>query len=421
MPVRPNQPFVGALSTRASSDPSKGHYYWFYRTVHDFQINQGESNPTVIGPIHAVADFILPFFNKDLHRLEFRLNPFVPFLYRFKDLERKLAKRLEITKATYFVYDGGLSDYWIVYGLALKFPQIIFVYNFHWADQWLALIESRRVSAVVVTRVLRSSLSHAPQNLRLSAETQVFASKLETLLRTNFEVFPIFSGVSNRAPTAWRDRPTEVLFLPQRYTELDFVARASQALKVAGLSAMVALRRDTWARWGNQASKDLLGDPTFLPLDEEAYGDLLFSSRVVVLPYNKPYFQWGSSGKFNEAIRNGCFPLVPAGTAISSQSSGPPREHEFVYGDEKSLVIRVQKVLNRDTPSHLSAVSVSDFISWMHCVPTSRSSSPLFTQRIIHLALLLTASLYREKSPWDELVRLLKLISYRSISFLKRL
>jgi len=389
--------FVGALSARASDDPSHGHYFWTYKAIHEEQARKGLGIPTVIGPKGTNAQFIEPFLSRKNSRKEFRVSPSLPFSYELGRLSKLVRLRRLEGISHYFSYDGGLSDFLITYWLALRNPGVHFTFNFHWADQWMSLLSSKRLSAALTRALLAQSLHNAPSNLRCSAETRPFAEELSSALGCEFSVFPIFSTNIPQKARPWERRSIDVLFLPQRRTEMDFVARASRALASSGISVLTALKPDTWTRWTGRHNSGGLGAPRFLPLESKEYEELLLSSRIVVLPYDKPYFRWGSSGKFNEAIAHGCFPLVPQGTAISSQSSGKSSLHEFAYPDEHSLVRLVTQVLSAQSPDDLVPVFLKDFLKWFGSFEISETPKPSALQIMPPGILFVAACFYREQ------------------------
>lgn len=389
--------FVGALSARASDDPSHGHYFWTYKSIHEEQARKGLGVPTVIGPKGTNAQFIEPFLSSEISRNEFRVSPSLPFSYELGRLSKLVSLRRLEGISHYFSYDGGLSDFLITYWLALRNPRVHFTFNFHWAEQWMSMLSSRRLSATLTRALLAQSLHNAPSNLRYSAETRPFAEELSSALGCEFSVFPIFSTIIPQKVRPWKRRSIDVLFLPQRRTEMDFVARASRALASSGVRVLTALKPDTWARWTGRQNSGGLGAPRFLPLESKEYEELLLSSRVVVLPYDKPYFRWGSSGKFNEAIAHGCFPVVPQGTAISSQSSGKSSLHEFAYPEEHSLVRLVTQVLSTPPPEDLVPVLLNDFLKWFASIEISETPKPSPLQIVPSWILFLAACFYREQ------------------------
>jgi len=84
-----------------------------------------------------------------------------------------------------------------------------------------------------------------------------------------------------------------------------------------------------------------------------------------VLPYLKEYFKWGSSGKFNEAIALGAFPMVPDETAIATQSNLNPHIHQF---SPEALEDTKEKIISRlaaGFPNDLNAIRYQDFAEWM--------------------------------------------------------
>ena len=388
--------FIGALSTRVSDNPSHGHYFWTYNAVHQNQSGKGLQVPTVIGPAIANAEFIEPFLKRTLSKNEFRVNPLLLLSYKLGRLSRLINKRRAEGIERYFLYDGGLSDYVMVSWLAMRNPRVHFTFNFHWADQWMSLLRSRKIPAIMTRALIRWTIREAPHNVRFSAETKPFARELESVFGHEFSVFPIFSTTVPQSYRPWNSRTVDVLFLPQRKTEMDFVARASSLLERNGVSVATALKLETWTRWTNRESLNTPESPTFLPLGAKEYEELLSSSRVVVLPYDKPYFRWGSSGKFNEAIAHGCFPLVPQGTAIASQSSGESALHEFIYPDEESLVEVVTRVLSNPTIADLVPILLTDFLGWMARPELPEAKKLQLNSVVAHVFLLLAASTYRD-------------------------
>lgn len=358
--------FVGAISTRASDNPENGHYFWTYRAIHQKQSQGGLDVATVIGPIQTEIDFIVPFFRGKITHTEFNVGITLPIKYRLHTLEGLLRERLPRGVKCYFCYDGGLSDFLVMYWLAYKLPDLDFVFNFHWADQWLALIQSTQLSSLLGRKALKWMIHRAPPNLRLSAETKVFGQYLQNSLNRPFEIFPVFSNSEPRTIPPWSDREIDILFLPQRKSEMLFVYDAAIALKAQGHTVAIAVKRETWDRWTQSIVGDLALKPILLPVSAEDYESMLSASRIVVLPYDKPYFRWGSSGKFNEAIAHGCFPLVPSGLAISSQSSGPSLAHEFELGNHDSLMTVVRQNLSSESPHPvLRPTTLEDFFEWI--------------------------------------------------------
>ncbi len=366
-----------------------------YKAVHENQAKNGLGVPTVIGPEGEPAAFIMPFFPGGLGRGEFNMSLATPARYRIRKLKMLLRKRISQGLKDYFIYDGGLSDYWVSYWLAIELPEIQFTFNFHWADQWIGLIRSRKPSAILTQKLLEKSIHQIPENLRLSAETKVFAKELSKKFDHEFAVFPIFSADAPRTVRSWKDREVDVLFLPQRRSELPFVFDAAKAMAAVGITTEVALKPETWARWVKPDSDLETMAPLFLPLSKEKYAKLFSSSRIVVLPYDKPYFRWGSSGKFNEAIAHGCFPLVPKGSAISSQSSGPAKDHEFRYPCYKLLIKMVGKILASQTSVTLRPVIFEDFLEWMLSKNPQGNKNNEPIKRATTWFLLLAASFYR--------------------------
>lgn len=280
--------------------------------------------------------------------------------------------------------------------LARHHSPVEVIYNFHWAEDWVGLLSSRKNIARRLARAIRSLIKALPPNLTLSAETKTLARFLTEDLGVTIGVYPIASTISPEKPKEWAARDVDVLFLPQRASEMPNVVKLAGVLSNSGLTPRIVAKNVSVGRLG----KNLLeGSLLVGPLTEDRYVDVLTNSRVVVLPYDKAYFQWGSSGKFNEAIACGAFPFAPHWTAIPSQSSGQPDDHRLTFEDLHEAARQIKQRLERGFPPDLKAIFLDDFFEWLPAptaVPGEKNAEP--QNSIPRSVVWLLACLYRSPS-----------------------
>ena len=357
---------LASIAREASANPSQGHYFWLYKHLYESQLSAGKPHGLTIGPLAEKTEFIFPLFSTSARR-NFWSSP-VDWV-RLKPIHlNQTVTALNKKGVTHFqFYDGGFSELLLALYLASKNPGIKFLYNFHWAIDWIELFEGTSSIAMKISATIQSALTSRPDNLHLSAETARLADKLSGYLGFTPHVYPIYASFDFRKVRAWDTRQIDVLLMPQRSHELDFSLRMAEEISRADLTARILVSRSVWDKSGNSLSGNTLasGQILFSPLGEGAYQDILGSSKVVVLPYDKPYFRWGSSGKFNESIAMGAFPMVPEETAIAGQSSYKEASHHFRLGSISEAVKSVQMRLASGFPVGLRAVEISDFWDWL--------------------------------------------------------
>ncbi|MEQ9086701.1 MAG: hypothetical protein RIE23_05785 [Pontimonas sp.] len=150
-------------------------------------------------------------------------------------------------------------------------------------------------------------------------------------------------------------------------------ADIARLLRSEGITVSVGLSERLAATSNSRANLldfDRSFDRVFhLPLPSEQYNEMMASHRVVILPYLKDYFRWGSSGKFNEAIALGTFPMVPDETAIASQSTVDPRIHHFPARSPDVSKRVIMARLAGGFPEGLKPVNFVDFADWLRALP----------------------------------------------------
>ena len=387
---------VCSISNRASSDPSKGHYYWMYKALFDFQ-NRGEpSAGTTIGPRGEDGAHLRPVISRKFAKAEFRVSPLSTLTYPFGSIRQELTKQQKWGVTHVQFYDGGLRELLVTHWLADRFPTLEFVYNFHWAESWVTLFESKSIAGRKLAKSVAEVCRLSPPNVSLTAETTPFSHFLESHTGRKFGTFPIASTLGPTKNRPWEDREIDVLFLPQRASEMPTVSRLAASLHRAGFRVQTIIGK---AITHQRDLKQPEGIVMNGPLDMGEYRDTLSSSKVAVLPYDKPYFRWGSSGKFNELLGCGAFPFVPHWTAIASQSNGNEQQHHLEFTDYEETRRKIIERLHAGPPEDLRGMHLRDYFLWLpHRSLAENYSGRSFQRRLTRAGAVLWAFLYRHPS-----------------------
>lgn len=364
---------LGSISPFASRDIGHGHYYWMYKFLHEVQGNPHQ-------PLTAAVEG-----RDDTH--------LVGLLSRRKSSNRMHigspdAIRREEDKLSLWLsgpggreithiqsYDGTLRELFVMAGIARKFPEVVCIYNFHWPIDWIHLSKSRGMRERLLRRELRRLFRSLPSNMHFSAETEILAEKMKAVWGISVSVYPIFTMLRRKKAKSWIRRDIDVLFFPQRSHELDHCFEMAALLTKKGFRSSIALTPSLKERVLVGGSGESLQE-TFvsvfdLPLGGDEYQRVLQLHRIVVLPYLKEYFKWGSSGKFNESVALGAFPFVPSDTAIATQSNLSPAIHHYYPSEPlKSCDVIISR-LNQGFPESLRPVEYSHFATWMKNFPVS--------------------------------------------------
>ena len=317
-----------------------------YKYLADSNLPGAVGLKSVVGPNSAHGDYIEGLISDDARRRRFRVNP--GFLRKqgwskvFRTIEKGRDAGLDVVQS----YDGGLAELILFFRWARKIPSMVFLYNFHWASTWIEITKSRTPSAILLRTALRYSFRKKPSNLALTAETTRLGEILEMSLGIRTETYPIFTTVPWPPHSNWPGRAQDVLLFPARNSPRDLSYTASLASELAkrGVSIVTALSREDLEKF-SAAPLTNHGplNPVFTPLPQDSYIELFTGSRIVVLPYRAPYFDFGSSGKFNDAVAAGAFPMCFPRTAIASHVDLPSAH--FISDSEPSVA--ASKILSR--------------------------------------------------------------------------
>ena len=392
-----NDVVIGAISARASSSPSSGHYFWSYKALGELSRESGHLQMPVIGEVGHDCDFITPVFRKSAAKSEFRFGPTGLFRLRPLKFLREIRMRQRQGFTHFYSYDGGLSELWLCLFTATFVPRLNIVFNFHWADQWNEIFDSSRSSAWAIRKSLRSLCRGKPLNLEFSAETGPFANKVSEILGTKIHTFPIFATTRPATLRPWEERDLDVLALPQRHTELAVVNEILSRLEIKGFRTAIGVKEQTWLRGTLPKDTKENREIHFLPLNEKEFGNLLSRSKTVLLPYDKKsYFTWGSSGKFNEALVFGCFPFAPEWSAIISQAGSNNLAHGIDLSDPVKAAHQIQDRINGPAPKQGQGIYIEDVAPWLKKLFPHESAHPRKPQHFAQLGGLgLVFAIYR--------------------------
>ena len=370
-----------------------------YSYLHQKQRALGPNSGLTIGAKNQNAPFIIPHLTKQMPG-RLRVSPLHLFRYRLPRL-LTLVRDLRESGVTHLqFYDGGLLELLISLELARQNPGLIVVYNFHWADEWLRLFQRRGLVPTWLRTQIYLHLSNRPRNLIISAETSKLAHRLALFLGFTPETYPIMSLFDPPLTKPWRERTTDLLVIPQRAGELAFVAGIVAMATRSKRTAKVLLSEGLRDQF--QPTSEINVNPRDLllgTLESRQFIETLADAKLVILPYDKPYFAWGSSGKFNEAIALGAFPFAPSATALGYQSSLSPRLHSFELNDLEKAWGAFTARLEAGIPEGLLPTTYKTFMNWLASFELAQNRSLVAIPQGSNLVLWATALLYRSDGP----------------------
>lgn len=366
---------VASISPYASAKEGDGHYYWMY---HHLQRMQNPAGPALTMSLEtAIAPHLLSSLstNRPLPRLHVGAKQ---SRQQDQDTISDWILNQQACGITHVqCYDGTLYDLFVVSAVAHNNPGVVFVFNFHWATDWLEVAHSSKPHRRLVRQRVSRILSEAPPNLKWSAESERLAHELATHWNISISEYPVFTMQDSATSRKWEDRESDVLFIPQRRDELLFSIPLASRLRTTGRRVSLGISKKLASTQASGRADTDLGavfDQIYiLPLGESDYRQMIESHRITVLPYLKPYFAWGSSGKFNESIALGTFPMVPDQTAIAFQSKGRPADHQFPQTSPEQTTALIQARLKIGFPCDLRPVTFEDFASWITGFQTEHS------------------------------------------------
>ena len=337
------------MANRHHDEPSAGHGYWLN---HAFQASvEGSGNDFIIVAPKITRDPMARPTLQLSQRCRQRVTFFPVFGLR-KDLI-SLAELIEESDeaATFIhVYEGGLRELLMVYGLSRRYPKIRGSFNFNLSDPWDSATRRQGSSPRRKWRFVRRMVGSMGPMFTFTAETKELAGLLAPNLGVRLEEYPLPALVSNRSN---RMGHKEIdLFIPVfEDKELSFVL--SSIALLAGDKQADSLRVVIQPRWSGTFSAKSIKEceqlgiqvlPQVLPKEE--YESVVAQSKVVVLPYsNVEYYQLQSSARMLDSIALGSTVVVPSNTVLSRQVSERGWGLEFDSRSSSSLAETMEKAL----------------------------------------------------------------------------
>lgn len=256
------------------------------------------------------------------------------------------------------IYEGGTAELVLGVHLLRQNPNLWLVFNFHQAFQWMTTCERNPRFVDTVSELISELGSRAI----FLAESKKLAEELTRRLQHTIRVYPVFSAFPDlrkqNEKNPVRKRKVALFMirnLEQGKFATNFLTSSGNALDLD--IRIHAKHKEDLPREIQEFSdlKISCGD-----LSTEEYSRSFAESDFVVLPYEEPFYAWGSSGKALDAVHHGSVPVVPSSTVIADSIDGALR---FQLEDPDSLA----KVLN---------LSEEEFIKHRKRVIQSRIASP---------------------------------------------
>ena len=351
-----------SVSAMVSDSENEGHFFWYYRRLaEEFGENNGVA---VIGPkCRSVGDSVWwrPILNPPKGKLPLSPRPRKTFMAEMQEISQIIDGASTNSFPAIQFYDGCLDDLVALCYLAPRFPNVAFIFNFRPGKYWLPILSRGKIRRLPLRRLFRSK----PRNVFLTAETPVLSVEIAQYIGVLPEIYPLYSSQDFVRDVPFQDRGIDVSFFPKSQAELELCRRLTGELrKITDHHALVVIPDRVFARSGGL---DFFGfDQTVRgPVNADRYREIFENSKVVFLPYLKEYFQYGSSGKFNDALLAGAIPLVPEGSAPVGQTKteGIASDFEFNPGDVSATVAKIMCLFARAEgfSEKESGVSFEDF------------------------------------------------------------
>ena len=360
---------IASISVGASGSPDDGHFYWYYRFLDQKQRSGNALGALTLGPLGAEAPHVRGIFAKGSRRKSALLSAKTISNWNLCVLKAETLVLIRAGVRRVQFYEGGIAELFLAGWLSIQSPELKIIFNFHWADEWLVVLKTKRLRLVVA-----QFMKLFGGQIIFAAESSKLANRIETVLSFPVATYPIIAAFDPPSNPAWSERENDVLFLPQRADEVESCFRIAGALKKRGITSILGIKERVLDSAQHRIARIVAGDPSdkngspwdlaMLPLEDAEYKALISNSRIVVLPYSKKYFEWGSSGKFNESIALGSFPFVPDSTAILGQARAHNASHAYAIHNVPQTTSKIAHRLSVGFPEDSRAWFFDDLIAW---------------------------------------------------------
>lgn len=356
------------VSFRATGNIEEGHYYSIYEKFNRFfsdvnsqqtaSIIRIDSNLThsinLLEPINSKSNIFL--FNKNIKLNAHNLNAF----YKSKILEKE--------DPVLVFYEGDEYEFLLALNILRLNPNSKIIFNFHHGYKWAKIINGKNLINFMFNFAFNKFYKFP--NVVVSAESFKLARLFERKFETKVEEFPILSAFdpTTKTITKSKSKDVDLLLLPKEGLDIQYCLKAIKYLVLGNTNLKIHLHissipyNSEILRAANpQNSSNIQISFGYLPQDE--YLELLARSRFTCFPYFGDFYEWGSSGRVNDAILQKSIPLVPSHTALT-YSFGRPIPH-FSLDNFSELEMAINNHNSKNKLPILSPVLVSDYFDWL--------------------------------------------------------
>jgi len=351
-----------SLSAKVSPNKSDGHFFWYYRRL---AAEFGDDNwVAVVGPktqTAAASVWWLPVLSLPKGRAPFSPRPRRTFRADMRAVSKIIETASTQSHPAIQFYDGCLDDLVALCYLAPRYPDSAFIFNFRPGKYWIPILSRDKK----LFHLLQGVFGHTPRNVFLTAETPALCAEISRQIGVNPEIYPLYSAQEFVPDVAFGGREIDVSFFPKSQPELELCVQLVNKLRgIVDHQALVVIPSGVFEKSGGREPRGF-NQIIVGPVEADKYREIFENSKVIFLPYMKQYFQYGSSGKFNDALLAGAIPLVPEGSAPLGQTKGQGKQPEFEFDPEdiSGTVLKLEGLLQRSEgfSEKESGVTFEDF------------------------------------------------------------
>lgn len=325
------------LSWVASSRVSRGHWHSYPRALR----NHIGKVKFEVASLPGVADDFIPCLRRSFYGKEFSRPRQVEMERQIRALSHLLSSQ---NFDFVFCYEAGPVNGEVISHLALEFPFTSFLVNLYPSSRWLDLLkDSKSEISHQLSEIARYG------NVTFSVDTIEASTTMEKTLGCYVPTLPVFSTLSSGKQQAYEEksRGHGVLFLVDSWASLSllysFLDSRPFLPEVFPMAVIIPpkLGGDPLGKRQNLITgierfcKVISGAMT-----EDTYSVVIADYGVCCFFYSTTTYRQKSSGRVEDALVSGAIPVVPAGTSLGRQISGPQGEYCFQFDYSKQSSIR---------------------------------------------------------------------------------
>lgn len=347
------------LTWNASGRRRAGHWYWVPLSLSQFKGSRGFEVATLacnnLGYWPLLPNSSFESVNSGISifsrpRLAMRI--------------RDLSSELRVDSIS--IYEGTIAELEVAVRVAALCPQLTIHFNFY---DGLEICRMLGAAAPSELANLKSTLSAHP-NLAISCETEPLNELVRRELHIDSQVFPVFTtldyqleAVSESLSLSGEKRSRAVISVGKEedlrlaleivkhckseFSEISFVIQPRIRIPSEKIELM-----------------KLQGVEVLTLLDPVEYKNLLESARVWIFTYSPKEYALKSSGRVQDCLLMGVIPIVPKGTALSSQwARGGDYTYEIAdLSTLKNAIRRASESLENPTNHAITRRHYVDFL-----------------------------------------------------------